>query len=317
MNSFFKQLVVASFAHLLLQFYCLAAVKDRLDIIGTQISLIPPDGFSAASRFTGVQNEELQASIMVIQLPGSVGEVTGSFTPEQLARQKVVLLSEKKIHIGTNDAVLYHFRQSSVSEPFLKWVLALSGESESALVTAAFPESAKKKLSDALYEAVLSARWNSKTNSNDLVGLGFTVKSHPSLKLAKRISNALAFTRDGKLPGRPHNDPLYIVSESDSKLTVPNKEAFARRHILQTATVTNINISRSVKVQIDGLEGYELVATARKLNPAEPVTVYLVLLFQREGFFIFQGLTPPAGADDCLKAFRESTRSFKRNESEP
>lgn len=317
MNSHFEKFSAVALTFLLLQFGGLATVNDRLDITGTRISLIPPDGFSASSRFTGVQNEELEASIMIIQLPAPVGEVTGSFTPEQLARQKMVLLSKKQLRVGTNDALLYHFRQSSVTEPFLKWVLVLSGEDESALVTAAFPESAKKKLSDALQEAVLSARWNSRTNSDDLAGLSFTVKSHPSLKLAKRISNALAFTKDGKFPGRPHNDPLYIVSESVSKPIVPNKEGFARNHILQTATVTNVTISSSAKIQIDGLEGYELVATARKLNPAEPVTVYLVLLFEREGFFVFQGLTPPTSADEYLQAFREMARSFKRKDFGP
>jgi hypothetical protein len=46
----------------------LANVSVRVS--GTQVSLVPPQGFRAATRFSGFENVEAQASIMITELPG-------------------------------------------------------------------------------------------------------------------------------------------------------------------------------------------------------------------------------------------------------
>ena len=63
----------------------------HLNVKGTKVSLIPPSGFEISTSFAGFQKNELNASIMVIEMPGPFSEVSKGFTPEGFASQSVII----------------------------------------------------------------------------------------------------------------------------------------------------------------------------------------------------------------------------------
>jgi hypothetical protein len=46
-----------------------AALAQQTKIAGTTVSLVPPAGFSRASDFAGLVNKDINASILVVELP--------------------------------------------------------------------------------------------------------------------------------------------------------------------------------------------------------------------------------------------------------
>src|SRR4030095_12137165 len=110
------------------------------------------------------------------------------------------------------------------------------------------------------------------------------------LKLAKRITNSLAFTKSGIFPSKVIDDPLFIVAPSISKIEVDNLEEFSTSHIFQTSSVTDIQIEQSNKVNIDNLPGYEIVAKGKDIKSGESMVIYQTMLFEGQGFYVLQGL---------------------------
>jgi hypothetical protein len=99
----------------------LANVSVRVS--GTQVSLVPPQGFRAATRFSGFENVEAQASIMITELPGPLSEVTQLLVPERMATQRMTLLARSDENLNGGDAILAAVAQRFAGDDFLKWVL--------------------------------------------------------------------------------------------------------------------------------------------------------------------------------------------------
>ena len=56
---------------LLIGQFLLGQTGKHIKISGTKCSLIPPDGFIAATNFSGFQNAETGASIMINEMPAN------------------------------------------------------------------------------------------------------------------------------------------------------------------------------------------------------------------------------------------------------
>ncbi|MGL5005729.1 MAG: hypothetical protein ACRDAM_22600, partial [Casimicrobium sp.] len=65
-------------------------------VSGTAISIAPPEGFRASTRFSGFEHGEVQASIMITELPGPYSEVGKMLVPEQLSKQRMTLIEKSE-----------------------------------------------------------------------------------------------------------------------------------------------------------------------------------------------------------------------------
>ena len=101
-------------------FLCLAGcaskvvIDNRLtpkhqNIRGTGVSLIPPEGFSPASTFVGLESDSHDASILVIETEAPFSEVNASFSPEMFEMDGMHLLESKPATVGKLAGRLYTF----------------------------------------------------------------------------------------------------------------------------------------------------------------------------------------------------------------
>ena len=288
------------------------ALSDPVPVPGTGVSLMPPPGFVAATQFPGFGQEESGASIMVTEIPGPYAEVTAGFSKGGLVSQGMTLVSKQEITLEGRKALLLHLKQTAEGMAYLKWLAALGDEKQTVLVTATFPEELKERLSEPLRRSVLSVRLTPAAALDPLAGLNYTVTGHPALKLAKRFSNALIFTADGKLPGEPTGDPLLVVAPSLSRAEIADRKRFAERRLGEIDSVTEIALKSSEAITIDGLPGYETIAEARDKDLKHPVTVYQVALFDGDSYYLIQGFTKVADQQQNLEVFRAVARTFRR-----
>ena len=82
---------------------------------------------------------------------------------------------------------------------------------------------------------------------------------------------------------RPNpTDPMFSIAPSISPVRTSDLKAYALQRLRQTAETTIQTVDSHAPIQIDGLDGFESIATGRDKSSSVPLTLYQVILFQKE-----------------------------------
>ena len=280
---------------------------------GTKVSIVPPAGLKPTEQFPGFGDEETKTSILIAELPAPYSLFADGFTKEALATKGMSLLSRKEISLNGRPGILLHVRQEAGSLALLKWMVVTGNEKETALVTATFLEEMKARWSSEMERSVLSVQWEGEAKIDPLAGLNFSFNADPSLKVARRITNMVILTIDGAMPGKPTNDPFFIIGSSVSEPLILDAKKFAEGRLMQIEQISGPVIKKHSDVTIAGLSGSEIIAEAQwKDRPDTPVTVYQVLLLDEKNYFIMQGFAPREGREKYLVIFNRIAQSFRK-----
>lgn len=276
------------------------------------VKLIRPDGFDDAENFHGFQQPSTQSSVMVLMIPGPFSETTGGFTAEQLKTRGMTLVSKTNVEIDGNTGVLIGVTQTAYGTEFAKWIVAFGNEKETKMVTATFPKAHKDKLSAQLRSVVLSVRLDISAPPTPGADVGFTIAASDKLKLTRGLGKMIVYTKDGVIPAKSPEDPLFIAAPSLSKVPIQDKRQFSVQRLFQTAHTKISSVTTTNAITIDGLDGYELVADAEDADSGTPLIVYQVILFDDDSYVLIQGLVGAKVSAEYLPEFKAMARSLTR-----
>ena len=99
-------------------------------------------------------------------------------------------------------------------------------ETGTILLTANFPQQLENSLSQLIKNSLLSAKWGKNRAVDLFADLNFAIENPPSLKFAGRVLNILAYTRDGVIPIKTPEEPLFVVGQSLNKVLVIEPKQF-------------------------------------------------------------------------------------------
>lgn len=287
--------------------------KQPVPVTGTRVSLVPPSGFTPATQFSGFQQEETGASILVVEGTGPYSQVSAGFADSaRLLSRGILLRSRQKVTIQSFPGTLIQLRQSAHGTTYLKWGLVFGDETESVMITASFPEEHEAELSEKLRSSLLTAVWEKKKAVPKREGLNFKVDESGDLAFAQRMANTLAYSRQGKFPLESPYDPLFIVGQSISKTVIEDYEQYTRDRLLATGDVVGIQIEQITPLEIDSLGGYEIIALARDRDSGEPTLLYQVMLYEVDSYYIMHGRVGADSRETYIEAFRSMAHSFRR-----
>lgn len=289
-----------------------ALQSAEVAVPGTKVKLVPPAGLSATKQFPGFFDEESNASILVTEMPAPYSEMSKVFTKESLASKGITLISKEEISVGESPGLLLHVRQE-VQVAVLKWMVITGNETEVVMITGTFPEDLKTRWSLPLRNSVLGAKWEANLKTDPLAGLVFTIQDDPELKFAKRISNMIALTKNGELPGKPNNDPLFIVGPAIGRAIIVNKKEFAERRLYQHPDVSISKIKNVAEVAIAGLQGYEFIAEGKQTkNVFGSIIIHQTILFDDDSYFLLVGFAPLDKEKQYLEIFQRVSKTFRK-----
>ncbi len=278
---------------------------------GTRVSLVPPEGFTEATRFSGFQRDETGSSIMVTELNAGLDTLAQAFEAGPMASKGMKLLGKESVPIEGGKAVLVHLEQESAGTTFRKWMLALGDEKSTALITATFRQELEERESAPLKAAVLTARRNLTAEAPPVEPV-FTLQQTPGLSRAHQVQNAVLYTADGKLEGHAPGEPLLVVAPSLGNPGALDVKAFSEKRIQLTAGVKDVVVESGAPVEVDGMKGYELLARARDEKAGTALVLHQVLLREEGGYFILQGRVGEAHRKEYLPHFQTAARSLQR-----
>lgn len=287
---------------------------ERVSFPEAGISLIQPPGFEAAALFDGFQQEESQASVMVLSLPAPAQEVMAVFQDAEAIRARGMrLVHQEAVEISGQPGILAQVEQAVNDQTFSKWILVFGDGEDTIILNASFPKAQASQLSAPLKASILSA-----VIEPNLVALdpeanaAFQITPSETLALALNLNGTLLYSEGGELKSKDPESALFIVSPSFSDLLILDQGQFARDRLQQTDQVTEIAIAQEASLTIDGLAGYEIIATAQDQSSQTPLLVYQTILFGEDRYFILQGMVGAARGDDYLEDFKAMAQSFRR-----
>ena len=285
------------------------APGEHVQVLGTQVSLAPPPGFTPAERYSGFESVDTGASVMVLELPGPYAEAIRGLTEEGLKRGGVKLLRSDKVDIAGRRGLLIHASQDVQDTTYLKWMGVFGDDRRSVQVVANYPRG-ESGVGDALRKCVLGAKWDRTLVVDPFAYLPFTIKVPGELKFFARLQNSLLFTRTGEANKDAPEEPLYSVTPSLGPAQVDNLALTAETRMKQMPSLVKPVIQISQAIEIGELKGWEIVADATDEKGKTKLVAYLVMLLDGEGYYVFYGCVGADQQGPYLPAFRTATMSF-------
>lgn len=280
----------------------------HIKVTGTKCSIIPPDGFKAASAFSGFQDTVTGASILVNEIPAPYQSIIDGFTVDVFKARGMALISKQTVDFHHLIATLFHVRQPANGMVYIKQMLVFGDEKQTILVNGIYPE-ASKSLEAKIKEALLSTVYTVSQDNNPLEAVTFAVDvERTDLKLVKYLSGSLLYSVDGQVPT---GKPTLIVGNSIAKVPFQDQKKYAEERLKKLPGGENSIIKHANEITIDHLKGYEIIADNKtKDNKSE--VIYQVMLFNNNGdYYIIVGQTKE-DFSKYIATFRRVARSFKR-----
>jgi hypothetical protein len=191
--------------------------------------------------------------------------------------------------------------------------VAFGDESKSVLVTATFPAEREAEMSKLLKPIVLATKRDQEAKPPEPgADSPLTIKVSPKLKATTSIGKTLMFTKDGVVPAKSPEDPLFVAAPSVGKASVADNRDFSVRRLYQTAKTKVGKISSTKPISIDGLDGFEIVADAKDADSGTPLVLYQVTLFDDGNYILMQGLVGKKVSGTYLPEFEAMARSMTR-----
>ncbi len=113
--------------------------SGHINIMGTKISIIPPDGFIKAANFSGFQQTQTGSTIMVLDLPGPFSEVSKEITKEGFLSQGIEVTEIENMTLNNLPAILITGQQNAYGNIYIKYVLCFGSEKETIMINGASP----------------------------------------------------------------------------------------------------------------------------------------------------------------------------------
>lgn len=281
---------------------------QHIKIPGTKCSMIPPDGFVAATSFSGFQNAATGASIMVNELPGPYQTIVDGFTAEALLSRGMTLLKKQLIDFNGSKAALMQVTQPANGTSYHKQMLVFGDSKATVIVNGIYPE-ASKNIEPQMKDAILSIVYNNLQNEHPLEAVSFTIDTKESeFKLIRYMSGSLIYSTDGKIPT---DKPTFMVANSIAKISSQNQKQYAEERLKNLPRGEKSMIKETNQVKIDNLNGYEIIANG-KTKDDKTELVYQVMLFNETGDYYIMIGQAKEDFDKYLESFRKIAKTFKR-----
>lgn len=221
-------------------------------IPGTKVTLSPPEGFSVAQQYPGLERRDVQASMMVTELPVPAVDMMRSMTAPALATKGMILISARDITINQSPARLLQVGQKAATGEVLKWML-IAGDTQTTIMVVGTFREASSEIGDAIRQSLLTVSWGSAQPSSAFEGLSFRLTPTGKMKLARRLSNMLMFTESGTTGSRGATEALYLAGHSLGQGQITDVQGFAESRAKQTTLIKGITNFVGRQVQVAGM----------------------------------------------------------------
>lgn len=280
---------------------------------GTLVHIVKPEGFSAASNFAGFQDVNTNCSVVVLEMAAPFDDLAEGFADRAAMKTKGMLVTDRiPMDQGTYPGLLCQVDQKTMGTEIRKWVWLFGGEEKSVMVMGICPKALVDTQFDRLGDAVLSAAWEPNLILDPASEFGFHLEDTGGLVPMGGMTKVLSYNSDGKVDqGGDEGKPLFIAAPSN-QATPSTPEKYSKQRLRLTAGHKEVKPAELVEISIDGLTGFECLATSVHRNTGEPSLIYQVMLFEGSSYWVLTGIARERDREQYLPVFQRMAMSFRR-----
>ncbi|WP_235293220.1 hypothetical protein [Portibacter lacus] len=272
---------------LLLPILSFGQENDYVRIGGTNLSLVPPQGFEPSTNFKGFQMEDNPyAMIMVVEIPGPFSEIKKGFTKKAMAERGMELIKKENRALSSYEANYVEMEQEANGVVFVKSILIYGNETQTVIVNGMCLKE-NQDLFPLIQDAISTIKLDETLDVDPRSELAFTLNEELiNLEFIGVVGNGMLFNRDGNIPTESEDQLNVFVDKSFATVNASDKEGFCLQRLSQYDDPYELDNDKGLeKVAIDGIQGYSLFAK-NELNKGE--TIRQIILFPEDGsYFIF------------------------------
>ena len=141
----------------------------------------------------------------------------------------------------------------------------------------------------------------------------YSINVPEPFQLTRNRLQEKTYTIDGQYPIRNVTQPVFTVDAKPFRMGSRDKVEYAKRKLNFLHGFTDAQVDDEVReITIDGLGGYEMVATGTHFMTDTPAIVYQVMLFDEKAYYVMRGMVATAQASKYGNTFQQIAQSFKR-----
>lgn len=282
------------------------AVAEPVFPPGLRVGLEPPAGMVASKRFSGFEDPERKAAILILDLPPpAYNEVEASLFSNQAGIENV---TRRAFPFNDGIALLATADAKDNGKPVHKWfflatTIAGPVPNLTAFVTVEVPDSARAVYTDAVVEKALkSITFRQPPVEEQLSMLPYKVGDRAGFHVRQVLPSGVIILSE-KPTGNPFGQAYVIVSVSGGGPSQPGDRPLFAQDLLRSAPVRELTVTSGESMRINGSAGNELRATAKDASNA-PITLVQWLRFGSGGFMRIIGVSPTAEWAAMFPRFR-------------
>lgn len=281
-----------------------ARAADPIYPTGSPIGLVPPTGMLPSKTFSGFEDPDKKAAMLLTSLPASAyAEIEKTAVSDLLQKQGITLEKREPIDLSFAKGLLIVGTQQAENLTFRKWLLVAPSEKFTALVSVQVAQP-DDTYSDAVVRAALatlSVRANV-PDAEKLSLLPFTIGDLGGFHIVGLVPGRAVLLSDDSETGA--NAHLLIAALQGGPDENANRGDFARLAFDQIGGIKDVRITMSEPLRLGGQQGYQTMAQAKDAQSGDAVMVAQWLRFGSGGFLQITGIARADGWADALTRLR-------------
>jgi len=294
-----------------------AKAADAVFPIGSLVGLVPPTGMAVSRTFSGFEDREKKAGIVIAQLPGEAYEQflksmnSGAINLPGVsnAKREILLMDGGAAHLLTGD-------QEAEGVKFRKWMLitrrSITGRGADStmafIVTAQVPTEAESVYSDEVIRKALGsvALRASVPPKEILDNLPFEVNELAKFEGVRSLipGQAIMLTEEEGTES-PLDKPFLMISiGGGAPSQASDRASFATNILRNIQGFKNLKPVFSEPMRIGGQPGYEIRLEGQAMTNDTDVVIVQWMRFSGTGFIRLVGVSPKKDWLDTFTRFR-------------
>jgi hypothetical protein len=306
-----RRLVFAGVASLMLGAPAHAA--DPVYPVGSRIGLAAPAGFTPSTRFSGFENPQASAIILLAELPADAyADVEKGFTDEALKARGMTVQVREPLTFRDGKGFFISGPQESGGQKRHESVMVANVGGLTSIVSMQMIEATRATLTDAVVRDTFKSLAVRKQvpESERLAVLPYKIGDLAKFRIVRSGREGVAILTDG-----PNDEvtaveqPFVLIAVAPGAAPKPeDRDAFARRLFGSAPGIKEIKITRAEPLRLGQAQGYEIVADAKDSSGTEVTTVQWLRFGQSAYLQMFAIVRKPAwnSVFPRLRAIRDS-----------
>jgi hypothetical protein len=237
-------------------------------------------------------------------------ELEKSATPDVLQKQGLVVDKREDLPLSAGKAFLITAHQQVDNTTMHKWLLVAATPELTALVNVQVPDEARERYPESAIRASLATlSVRPPVPVEEQLGLlPFKLGELAGFRVAAVLPGRAVVLSDADTSGpakAPGTEPHILVAAAPGNPpSADDRDAFARDVFATIPNISDVRITTSEPLRIGGLQGHEIMASAKDPTSGSDITVVQWLRFGGGGYLHMIGVAPSKDWTAAYARFR-------------